>query len=107
MFIYSPMYSYVLTQLQPFREKDRGQIGLSQLPKTTFSDVPFPVEVHLPGVHVVSLAMTQGSVQISFLIPANTLVSHCPCILIGPSMHLVLMVVCMSGVGSFDLSISH
>lgn len=37
-------------------EKDKGRLGLPHFPKTTLSDVPFPVELHLPGVRVVSLA---------------------------------------------------
>ena len=93
----------MLTQLQLFRDKDRGQLGLSQFPKTTFSDVPFPVELHLPGVRVVSLVAGWMSVQIPFLLSINTLISYCSCMLTGLSMHLVLMVVCMSGVGRFDI----
>ena len=50
--------------LGPFRKKDKGQLGLLQFPKTTIEDVPFPVEVHLPGVFVVSHAASHESVQI-------------------------------------------
>ena len=97
------MYLHVLTQLQPFRSVDGHRLGLPQIPKTTFSDVPFPVELHLPGVCVVSLAMTEMSVHIPFILSTNILISYYSCILTGVSMHLVLMVVCMSGVGAFDL----
>ena len=45
-----------------FREKDKGRLGLPHFPKTTLSDVPFPVELHLPGVRVVSLAVSGMSV---------------------------------------------
>jgi len=54
--------------LGPFRKKDKGRLGLPQFPKTTIGDVPFPVELHLPGVRVVSLAASNGSVQILLLL---------------------------------------
>ena len=37
---------------------------MSQFPKTTFRDVPFPVELHLPGIRVVSLAASGTSVHV-------------------------------------------
>jgi SCF-associated factor 1 len=48
--------------ISSFREKDKGRLGLPHFPKTTLSDVPFPVELHLPGVRVVSLAASGLSV---------------------------------------------
>jgi len=72
-----------------------SQLGLPQFPRTAHGNIPFPVELHLPGVHVVSLAAGHWSVQILLLI-LHILLS---CIQTGLSMHLVLMVVCMSGVG--------
>jgi len=63
----------VLSRFQPFSEYNKGQLGLSQFPETTFSDVPFPVELHLPGVSVVSLAASQASVQTPFLVLTGTL----------------------------------
>jgi len=54
---YSSMRSRVLPE--PFRHKDDGQIGLLRFPKTTCGDIPFPVELHIPGVRVVGLAASQ------------------------------------------------
>ena len=96
VFICSLMRSHILVRLQPVRRG--GQLELLRHPKTTFCDVPFPVELHLPGVRVVSLAMTSPSVRIPFPILADTLVSHCSCVPTGLSTCLVLMVVCMSAV---------
>jgi len=101
------MHLCVLAQLQPFRDKNKGRLGLSQTPKTTFPDVPFPVELHLPGVRVVNLATNDTSVHIPFQLSTNILLSYYSCTLTGLSLHLVLMVVCMSVVGAFDLSILH
>ena len=54
--------------LGPFRKKDKGQLGLPQFPKTTIEGVPFPVELHLPGVHVVNLTASHESVQVPLLL---------------------------------------
>ena len=51
----------------PFRWNHHGQLGLPRLPKTTRGDVPFPVELRIPGVRVVSLVASAGSVQIPLL----------------------------------------
>jgi hypothetical protein len=40
---------------EPSSEKSNGRLGLSKIPKTIMSDVPFPVELDIPNVHVVSL----------------------------------------------------
>lgn len=83
--------------------RDKGKLGLSQFPKTTFSDVPFSVKLHLPpGVCIVSLTTNDVLVQIQFILSKNIIISYHPCMLIGVSLHLVLMAVCMSGVGVFD-----
>ena len=97
----------MLTQLQSFRKKDEGQLGLPQFPKTTFPDVPFPVELHLPGIYVASLALSHKLVHIPSLPSTNTLISCYSYIFTGVPMHLLLMAVCMSGVGAFDPSILH
>lgn len=47
-----------LPLIRSIREKNKGRLGLPRFPKTTLSDVPFPVELHLPGVRVVSLAVS-------------------------------------------------
>jgi len=52
-----------MRSLEPFREKGYGQLGLSLFPETTRGDVPFPVELRIPGVRVVSLAASQRSVD--------------------------------------------
>ena len=92
MFICSLMHSNALARLQLFRSR----LGLSQFPETTFLDVPFPVELHLPGVRVISLAMSEQSVQIPFLISSNTPLSYCSCVPAALSTYLALTVVCMS-----------
>jgi SCF-associated factor 1 len=39
-----------------FSNKDHGRLGLSHMPQIGVKDcVPFPVELHLPGVRVVSI----------------------------------------------------
>ena len=53
--------------LEPFRENEWGQLGSLQFPKMASGNVPFPVELHIPGVHVVSLAASDESVQIPLL----------------------------------------
>ena len=95
VFIRLLMRSYVLARLEPFREKREGQLGLSQFPKTTLPDVPFPVELHLPGVRVVSLAMSDRSAQIPFPISVNTLISYYSCMPTDLSTFLALTVVRM------------
>ena len=85
--------------LEPFRDKDTGKLGLLQFPKTTRGNVPFPVELHIPGVRVVSLAAGKESVRI----PSLLLHISFTCIPTVLSTHSMLMVVCMSGVGSFEL----
>ena len=62
VFIRLLMHLHALARLEPFRDKREGRLGLSQFPKTTLSDVPFPVELYLPGVRVVCLAIGRGSV---------------------------------------------
>ena len=52
---------FLLTRLIITMQQDWGQLGLSRFPKATFSHVPFPVELHLPGVRVVSLAASTKS----------------------------------------------
>jgi hypothetical protein len=47
-------------------------LGCHGFRKTTLSDVPFPVELHLPGVRIVSLATSETSVHI----PISTLNQH-------------------------------
>jgi len=88
--------------LEPFREKSKGRLGLSQFPKTTLGGVPFPVELHLPGVRVVGLEANSESVQTPSLLLKNTPTSYCSHIPTGLSMRLALMVVCTSGVGAFN-----
>ena len=108
VFVRLLMHSHVLARLEPFRDKCEGQLGLSQFPETTRDDVPFPVELHLPGVRVVSLAMGRGSAQIPFLISVNTLISYYFCIPTDLFTCLALTAVCMSVVRmSSILSISH
>ena len=85
--------------LEPFRDKDTGKLGLLRFPKTSRGNVPFPVELHIPGVRVVSLTAGKESVRI----PPLLLHISLTCILTGLSTHSMLMVVCMSGVGSFEL----
>jgi len=92
------MCSWLLARLQIPREKDGGQLGLSRFPKTTLRDVPFPVELYLPGVRVVSLAASRWSVD---PIPMFNKLPHISHTLTGLSTHLTLMVVCMSGVGAY------
>lgn len=36
-------------------EKTNGRLGLNKIPKTNVGDVPFPVQLRIPNVHVVSL----------------------------------------------------
>ena len=67
MFIPLTTRPRVLVQLQSLREKVDCRLGLSNFPKTTLSDVPFPVELHIPGVNVVGLAVSGRSVWILFL----------------------------------------
>ena len=43
-----------------------------EVPETTLRDVPFPVELRLPGVRVASMAIGEQSAQIPFLISVNT-----------------------------------
>jgi SCF-associated factor 1 len=50
------------------REKDKGRLGLPRFPSTALSDVPFPVELRIPGVRVVSLAASGMSVQVPLLV---------------------------------------
>jgi len=90
------------SSLVPFRDKGKGRLGSPRFPKTTLGDVPFPVELRLPGVRVVSLAASMESVQVPFLCLTNTFISYCPDIPTGLAMRLVLTAVCMSGVGAFD-----
>ena len=107
-FIRLLIHSHVLARSEPFRDESYGQLGLSRFPETTLSDVPFPVELDLPGVRVVSLAMNYGSAQIPFPMSVNTLISYFSCIRTDLSTCLGLMVACMSVVRmSFILSISH
>ena len=93
--ICSLIHSHVFARLQPFRYRLHSQPGLLPFPDTTFSDVPFPVELHLPDVRVVSLAMCEESVQIPFLILANTLISYRPCVPTVLSTRLAPMAVCI------------
>ena len=88
--------------LESFREKDKGRLGLPQFPKTTLGYFPFPVELRLPGVRVVSLATSGESAEVPFLCSTNTFITHCSYIPTGLVMRLVLMVVCTSGVGAFN-----
>ena len=67
-FVNAPMRTPLLYL---FREKDKGRLGLPYFPKTGLSDVPFPVELHLPGVRVVSLAVSGMSVYVPFPVPKN------------------------------------
>ena len=48
--------SFVDVPPESFREKENGRLGLSNFPRTTLSDVSFPVELHIPGVQLVRLA---------------------------------------------------
>ena len=48
--------SFVNVPSESFREKENGRLGLSNFPRTTLSDVSFPVELHIPGVQLVRLA---------------------------------------------------
>ena len=96
----------LLVCLQPCRRGYWGQLGLSHFPRTTFQDVPFPVELHLPGIHVVSLAASGTSVWIPFPISTIMLISYHSHILVEHSMCLMLMVVCMFGV-RLPLSLFH
>ena len=95
VFIRSLMHPHVLARLQPFRDKEYGQLGLSEFPETTLSGVPVPVELRLPGVRVASMAMGEQSVQIPFPISVNTPISYYSCIPTVPSTYLALTVVCM------------
>ena len=89
--------------LELFRRKEYGQLGLRRFPKTTRGDVPFPVELHLPSVRVVSLAASDKSAQISLLlVSTNALVTYWSCVLTGLFTHLALTVVYMFGVSIFD-----
>jgi SCF-associated factor 1 len=48
--------SFVIVLFKLFREKENGRLGLSTYPRTTLSDVSYPVELHIPGVQLVRLA---------------------------------------------------
>ena len=58
-FVYAPTRTLLAYS---FREKSDGRLGLPHFPKTSLSDVPFPVELHLPNVRVISLAVSGMSV---------------------------------------------
>src|ERR1700722_700919 len=38
-----------------FSEKSKGRLGNKKLPKSIVPDVPSPMELHIPGVRIVSL----------------------------------------------------
>jgi hypothetical protein len=38
-----------------FSQNDHGRLGLSNPPKATLLDVPFPSRLRIPGVRIVSL----------------------------------------------------
>ena len=58
----------------------------------------FPVELHLPGIRVVSLAASKRSVLVPFPISPNTFISCCSRISPGHSTRLTLTEMCTSGV---------
>ena len=97
--------SFVNVPSESFREKENGRLGLSNFPRTTLSDVSFPVELRIPGVHVVGLAVSGWWVWVLFLVK-TCLMPFCCRIPIGQFTCSTLMEMCMSRVRVLVFSVS-